>query len=191
MEIVLADNLLEGVKFAAIAAGGFVVFKKLKIMCTSQQEDGAHFRLKFRLKGFVSSSGAALADAVPLSVVAYSNPIEVFSHSQYLSNKTAGVVEVRIPSASVDPFHTFCHQVLPEAGPVEGGTRVVILGYNFRPNLQIKFGNTLVDGEFHESGALICTTPPFDNKRGGVCLVDVVDKEAGFCSHSPAKFIYV
>jgi len=93
----LPSSDLEGVKVAPIAIGGFVSFKKLKIMSTSQQNGGCCFRLKFRLKGFLGGGGGALSEtSVPLNVTALSNPIEVFSHSQYLNNQTAGVIEVRI-----------------------------------------------------------------------------------------------
>jgi len=67
---------------------------------------------------------------------------------------------------------------------------VVVLGYNFRPNLQIQFGNVTVECTYHDSGALICTSPPSERGPGG-CLVDVVDPETGFHSHVPARFVYI
>jgi hypothetical protein len=53
-------------------------FKKLKLLTTSQQRSGSKFSLCFRLKCSSLALGS-LADMVVIS-----NPIEVFSHSQYL-----------------------------------------------------------------------------------------------------------
>jgi hypothetical protein len=62
-----------------------------------------YLRLVFRLKKY---TGAGVLQPVTLpartaegamvmrEVIATSNPIEVFSHSQYLNNKTAGVTEI-------------------------------------------------------------------------------------------------
>jgi hypothetical protein len=52
--------------------------------------------------------------------------------------------------------------VIPASGPTTGNTRVAILGNNFlnNPNLMVRFGNVEVKPVFHESGTLICHTPP-------------------------------
>jgi hypothetical protein len=48
------DGLLDGVTSVPVAPGGFASFKKLKIMCTSQQMGGAFFRVKFKLSRYIS-----------------------------------------------------------------------------------------------------------------------------------------
>jgi hypothetical protein len=76
--------------------------------------------------------------------------VEVFSHSQYLNNKNAGVVET-----------------IPARGPKSGGTRVAVLGYNFveSENLRVKFGESIVPCQFHDNCTLLCTSPPLHETR--------------------------
>lgn len=59
-------------------------FKKLKILSTSQQLQGALLRLKFTLKKYTGASFTTVN--IPNRSV-LSQPIEVFSHSQYLHKK--------------------------------------------------------------------------------------------------------
>jgi hypothetical protein len=58
---------------------------------STSQQLGSLLRLRFQLKSF---NGTSFAD-VP-GVVALSQPIEVFSHTHYLSNKKKVVIDNRI-----------------------------------------------------------------------------------------------
>jgi hypothetical protein len=131
---------MEGNRIVRISNGVFATFKKLKILSTSQQQ-GTLFRLKFTLKRYIGN----VFEQIP-SAVAITNPIEVFSHTLYLSDKQEAPPPV-------------VYEILPPNG--KGGTRVVILGTNFvnSPNLRVRFGNTEVTPTFHEQGTLICTVP--------------------------------
>lgn len=92
--------------------------------------------------------------------------MEVFSHSQYLNNKNAGVVEI-----------------LPATGSASGGTRVAVLGYNFveSDNLRVKFGDAIVSCQFHDNCTLLCETPPLSEAKS------VANVYALLCSLDPAK----
>ena len=131
---------MEGNRIVRISNGVFATFKKLKILSTSQQQ-GTLFRLKFTLKRYIGN----VFEQIP-SAVAITNPIEVFSHTLYLTDKQEAPPPV-------------VYEILPPNGKV--GTRVVILGTNFvnSPNLRVRFGNTEVTPTFHEQGTLICTIP--------------------------------
>jgi len=54
-------------------------------------------------------------------------------------------------------------EILPNTGPRQGGTRVVILGSNFVncACLKVKFEDVTVPATFHEDRTIIATTPPF------------------------------
>ncbi len=76
---------IEGNRIVRISNGVFATFKKLKILSTSQQQ-GTLFRLRFTLKRYIGN----VFEQIP-TASAISNPIEVFSHTLYLSEKTDGV----------------------------------------------------------------------------------------------------
>jgi hypothetical protein len=98
---------------------------------------------------------AAFEDIPGCTVI--SNPIEVFSHTQYLNEKQDSMPPLRLSSFSFQwivasnesrllaPFGTITgppppvvQEVLPSAGPVNGGTRIVILGSNFINSSNLK-----------------------------------------------------
>jgi hypothetical protein len=68
-------------------------FKKLKLLTTSQQRSGSKFCLRFRLK----CSTLDLGPLGEMSVV--SNPIEVFSHTQYLVGSQSGSAQASATGA--------------------------------------------------------------------------------------------
>jgi len=88
------NQILDGSKVIRISTGVFATFKKLKILSTTQQQ-GTLFRLKFQLKRYVGNVFEIIEGA---SVT--SNPIEVFSHTQYLNERKNGTqrVDVRVTS---------------------------------------------------------------------------------------------
>eukprot|EP01114_Cavostelium_apophysatum_P000251 TRINITY_DN10242_c0_g1_i1.p1 TRINITY_DN10242_c0_g1~~TRINITY_DN10242_c0_g1_i1.p1 ORF type:complete len:534 (-),score=148.30 TRINITY_DN10242_c0_g1_i1:264-1865(-) len=133
---------IEGNKVVRIANGNFAIFKKLKILSTSQQL-GTLFRLKFTLKRYVGN----IFETIP-SAVAISNPIEVFSHTLYLNEK-----------GEAPPAPPVVNEILPPVARV--GSRVVVLGSNFvnTPQLRVKFGEVECQPMFHEQGTLICVVP--------------------------------
>jgi hypothetical protein len=79
---------LDGSKTIRISSGVFAVFKKLKILSTSQQQ-GTLFRLRFQLRRYLGTE----FETVP-NVFVISNPIEVFSHTQYLNEKKSGKTKI-------------------------------------------------------------------------------------------------
>lgn len=186
----LPPEFLDGVRVVPLSPMGTATFKKLKIMSTSQQLGGTHLRIAFKLKKYTGSTvmqpvmlpaKAADGSVTQREVVALSNPIEVFSHSQYLNNKTAGVTEI-----------------IPPSGPLAGGTKVAILGYNFMDSkyLVAKFGDKTVSCQYHDENTLVCSTPPQDLPsaylgRAVRVSVEILDTVSGFRSHIPAEFIYV
>jgi hypothetical protein len=135
---------LDGSKTIRISSGIFAVFKKLKILSTSQQQ-GTLFRLRFQLRQYSGTKFESVPNAYVIS-----NPIEVFSHTQYLNEK-----KNVLPPPNVT-------EVLPAHGSAAGNTRCVVLGSNFvnSPELRVKFGEHVIVPIFHESGTLICSAPP-------------------------------
>lgn len=83
---------IEGNRIVRISNGVFATFKKLKILSTSQQQ-GTLFRLKFVLKRYVGN----VFEQIPHAHV-ISNPIEVFSHTLYLTEKQEGTGRVVVIS---------------------------------------------------------------------------------------------
>jgi hypothetical protein len=74
--------LLDGIKSIRVK-NEMAAFNRLKITQTSQQAGGTKYKLRFALKIFVGNE----YQYVPGAVV-FSDPIEVFSHSIYITMKT-------------------------------------------------------------------------------------------------------
>jgi hypothetical protein len=164
---------IDGTRVERVSNGVFATFKKLKLLSTSQQQ-GTLFRLKFVLKKYVGN----VFQVLPKSCV-YSEPIEVFSHTQYLNERQDAPDAVKIT------------EVLPPSGTP--GTRLVILGGNFvnGPTLRARFGQTEVVPTFHEKGTLICTVPPrTPGTLPGNTLVSVSNDGVRY-SDSKVFFMYV
>lgn len=159
----LSADLLEGVRLVNISNGVFATFKKLKINHTSQMQ-GCQFKLRFSLKRFCGTTYQPLAASV------MSEPIEVFSHTQYLTTAKGDAPEPPVIS-----------EILPPAGASGQATRCVVIGGNFihTPYLRVRFGGTDVAPQFHESGTLICNTPPM---APGAVLVSVSNDGVSYCA---------
>jgi len=96
-----ATNLTPIVSLFAVQSGWnsgvyTATFKKLKLLTTSQQRSGSKFSLCFRLKCSSLALGS-LADMVVIS-----NPIEVFSHSQYLGKSDGSSPPLLTPKRRAD-----------------------------------------------------------------------------------------
>lgn len=147
---------------------------------------GTFFRLKFFIKIYDGKHYQQEGTYV------ISNPIEIFSHSQYLSSassrsnfffsffsfffKSFIILLFSLP----DPAPPIVKEILPPQGTTN--TRVVILGNNFIKNakLVVKFDNAIVSPEFHEQGTLVCNAPPHDGPPGAV-RVSVANDSIHFC----------
>eukprot|EP01117_Protostelium_nocturnum_P010524 TRINITY_DN3790_c0_g1_i1.p1 TRINITY_DN3790_c0_g1~~TRINITY_DN3790_c0_g1_i1.p1 ORF type:complete len:537 (-),score=172.27 TRINITY_DN3790_c0_g1_i1:220-1830(-) len=153
---------IEGNRIIRISNGVFATFKKLKILSTSQQQ-GTLFRLKFALKRYVGNVFEQLSPAV-----AVTNPIEVFSHTLYLSERP-----------ELTPAPPIIHEILPTTGIV--ASRTVILGVNFvnSPTLKVRLGEYEVPVSFHEQGTLVCTIPALP--RTGTFPVRVSNDGTNYC----------
>jgi len=165
---------LEGMRMIQIIPGQFSIFKRLKILSTTQQQ-GTLFKLKFQLKKFQNDCFVT----VP-GISALSNPIEVYSHTSYI-NKGKNTDVSTVPPV--------VKEILPSRGSARGVTRVVILGSNFSNSqkLSVMLGDTVVQPTFHESGTLICTTQP--GVPGSVLSVRVSNDGVDYCPSS-AIFTY-
>jgi len=162
---------IEGNRIVRISNGVFAVFKKLKILSTSQQQ-GTLFRLKFTLKRYVGNVFEQIATAVTVT-----NPIEVFSHTLYLSERP-----------EVAPAPPIVHEILPTSGSF--GTRAVILGINFvnNPNLKVRLGDFEIPNQFHEQGTLIVTLPSLP--KSGMMPVRVSNDGSNYCE-TKVFFTYI
>jgi len=133
---------LEGTRLVRVVNGVFATFKKLKIMSTSQQLS-TKFILNFSLKIYRNNA----FETIP-GVEVVSNTIEVFSHTLYLNRQAAD---------DTDPTP---YEIIPAEG--EPGERAILLGQNFKnvSDLRVSFGDEIVSGDIHESGAIIVKIPP-------------------------------
>jgi hypothetical protein len=145
-------------------------FKKLKVLNTSVQK-GTLFKLKFQLEIFGEREQS-------LDIHVWSDPMEVVSHTVYLSN----------PNSSA-PTPATVTEAIPNMGAV--GSRVVIIGSSFvdLPTVRVKFGDVIAHHTFHESGALIVVAP---HQPTGVSRVPVsVSNDGNDYSATNAAFTYV
>lgn len=163
---------LEGTRIARVTDRSNAIFTKLKIQCTSQMLKGCACRIRvpltphrreslngrialcFTLKEFTGNAFQTIS-----SVRVTSSAMEIFSHTQYLTDSTDAHSDSgakRVPSPQ-------CSEILPASGRATGGTRCVILGEGFESGAQLcaQFGNSEpVAAHFHESGTILVTTPP-------------------------------
>jgi len=141
------DSILEGNKFTHISNGEFAYFKKLKVKESSIKYERSPFQLIFNLYQLVDKV------YTPLNIVAYSETFMAYTHSSYLS-KSKKKGSKPAPPALIE--------VIPSTGKLSGGDRCCIVGASFQesPKLVVKFGDSLIIPQFHESGCLIITTPP-------------------------------
>jgi len=140
---------LEGKGLKPITNNNYCIYDKLKITCTSKSNK-CQFRLLFQLYKFDGSRYLSIPNAT-----AVSNPIEVFSHSNYLKEE-----HVSPKKYKTKPSPPMLTMIIPTIG--SPGDRCVILGANFIESkwLSVKIGNMIIKPEYHENGTLIITIPP-------------------------------
>eukprot|EP01133_Synstelium_polycarpum_P007878 gene7878-9248_t len=159
---------LDGNKISRISNGIFAPFKKLKILSTTQQQRTL-FRLKFVLKRYIGSDFQTISKASVLS-----DPIEVFSHTIYLTDKQ----DVPLPPT--------VSEVIPSQGPPT--TRMVVLGSNFvkSDSLCVSFGPLGTSAQFYEKGTIICNAPERSSgiKSGAPVFVKVSNDGEQFSTDS-------
>lgn len=161
---------LDGSRVIRIQAGALATYRKLKILATTAQQ-GCLFRLRFQLKRYEGNQFYTVPGAVCIS-----NPIEVFSHTYYLTNRKKNAPP---PPPSVT-------EVLPARLPAHGGAaqRIVILGAGFVDNaaLRVRVGDAVVRPVFHENKTLIVTLPT--SLERGSHVVSVANDGKDFCASS-------
>lgn len=145
-------------------------FKKLKVLNTSVQK-GTLFKLKFQLEIFGEREQQS-------NIFAWSDPMEVVSHTVYLTN----------PNSS-SPTPATVTEAVPNYGT--NGTRVVVLGSSFVDlnTVRVKFGDVIAQHTFHESSALIVTVPP--QSQGTSRVAVTVSNDGHDYSATSAAFTYV
>jgi len=148
-------NKISGVTPLPVTTGATVVFKKLKIMVTSNQLNNTLFFLQFELRK-VSQNKAPETLAF-----LQSNPIFVVSHTTLLKKPISPTIEAATIS-----------EVIPPKGTSEGGTKVAILGDNFvdTPNTRVWFDLIEVKPQFHGPKTLTCITPRHEPGHSIVCV---------------------
>ena len=152
---------LEGAR-AVPVADAVATFRKLKVLCTSQQQ-GSNLCLRFAL---LLGTDAGCRPCAACAAVT-SAAIEVYSHTVYLSPEGthhaqqqqdalrgahAGLRRPRPPPAAVT-------EVVPRAA--RPGEPVVVVGTGFAPSpaLRVLFGATPVCPEYNDAATLLCTVP--------------------------------
>jgi hypothetical protein len=144
---------LQGTSRVKLLPTAFAQFKKLKLALTTQQQ-GCQFRLRFQLQTYHASGYVNIAGAE-----AYSVPITVFSHTQYLgrNDNHSSIASTLIPQLA---------ELIPNRAA--SGSKLCLLGSGFvrSSQLQVRIGGTAVTPTFHETGTLVCHVPAFGGQRG-------------------------
>jgi hypothetical protein len=144
---------LAGTSRVKLLPTAFAQFKKLKLALTTQQQ-GCQFRLRFQLQTYHASGYVNIPGAE-----AYSVPITVFSHTQYLgrNDNHSSIASTLIPHLA---------ELIPNRAA--SGSKLCLLGSGFvrSSQLQVRIGGTSVTPTFHETGTLVCHVPAFGGQRG-------------------------
>jgi len=140
---------LDGKGQKPISNNNYCVFDKLKINSTSKSNK-CQFRLKFQLMEFDGLQYNTIPD-----VYVISNPVEVFSHSNYLKEDRKSKNRPSPPIISM---------IIPISG--SPGDRCVIIGANFinSKTLSVKFGDYIIKPDFHEDVTLVFNIPPIPSQ---------------------------
>lgn len=203
------SSCLEGTRMVQVIGNG-AIFRKLKILCTSQQQN-SNMCLRFTLFQFTSAGCEPCAGCSVTSQL-----IEVYSHPVYLS--AGGSVYAQQQQQAIMASHgqnsAFPHQVsglrrhrpsdsqedrsgvtvvsevVPNVASV--GDKVVIVGSNFKdaPTLRVMFGSVIVEPEFNDSSTLLCIVPdtPVENDGDTTLSVKITNEDGSETSPSSAEF---
>jgi len=196
--------------------GMTAVFRKLKILCTSQQQN-SNMCLRFSLYQFTSSG----CEPCPGCVVT-SEAIEVYSHPVYLSpggsqyaqqQQQAILASHGIQSlahradsglkrplvlgdsnkTSSEEAHSTDVPVITEVVPSTAsvGDKVVIVGSGFKDNsnLRVMFGSVSVEPEFNDCATLLCVVPEIaiENPKEPIVHVKVTNGDDSESSDAYAE----
>ena len=155
------------------SAGMRIVFKKLKVMQTSNQLGDTHVALRFELRDYSVGSN----DDYQVLHSVQSIPFMVMSHSTQLKKPK-------------ELAPTVC-DVIPPEGFIGGGTRVVILGDNFMdtPGLRVRFERIDVQPSYHGPRTLVCIVPP--GATPGNASVRVCNDAKKWGDPGDVSFLYV
>ena len=118
--------------------------------------------------GFGTSPGAPVYDRIPQPPnQGPCNPTpsaaSLLSPSQPLGDDAISD-SAHTPTTPLDPLVVaqapHIDHINPESGPVTGGTKVIILGANFHPELRCVFGGVLAPKTWVSNTAYECQSPP-------------------------------
>lgn len=122
----------------------------------------------------------SLASPLALPNVASANPA--------VGNNTT--IPVSSINSNQTDFLPTIQKVIPAEGPIRGGIEITLLGINFRPGLQVKFGENRALGTHCWSDSTIITYLPPATQPGQV-LVSFEDPAAGGANGSPGNILDV
>ena len=143
------EGKLNGADAIRITSGRLVVFKKLKIMITSHQQNDTHLHLRFELRRYPVSPPPGQSPTGDYEVLdrVQTGELTVKSHSTQIRQKA--------------PPKPVVHEVIPTWGGIEGNTKVALVGAHFiqGQHLFVRFGEEKVAATFHGPGTIVCRTP--------------------------------
>jgi len=159
---------LDGKGQKPISNNNYCIFDKLKISSTTKANK-CQFRLKFQLIEFDGLQYYSIPNAYVIS-----NPVEVYSHSNYLKDDRKSYDRPSPPIIS---------SIIPLSGAP--GDRCVILGANFvnSKSLTIKFGESIIKPDFHEDVTLVFNIPPLPSQSKQY-EIQVSNDGEEFCGNS-------
>jgi len=157
---------LDGKGQKPISNNNYCIFDKLKITSTSKSNK-CQFRLKFQLIQF----DGLHYNPVP-NVYVISNPVDVYSHSNYLKDDRR---------SRKKPSPPMVKDIIPSSG--SSGDRCILLGANFinSKSLSIKIGELIIKPEFHEDVTLIFNIPQIPDSQSKVYQIQVSNDGEEYC----------
>lgn len=167
----ILEDKLTGHTPVVVTGGSMAVFKRLKLLCTTRQNDGSLLSIRFELRRLGPDQKPG-----ELLTFVHSNPIVVVSHTTQMHEPVTQLASVI--------------EAIPGSGPTCGGTRVAVIGHNFLQcdKARVQFGESEVSGQVYGEGTIVCMTPHRDRAE----RVDVrVTNDGRQWSSSAASFEYV
>eukprot|EP00002_Diphylleia_rotans_P007109 TRINITY_DN165_c0_g1_i12.p1 TRINITY_DN165_c0_g1~~TRINITY_DN165_c0_g1_i12.p1 ORF type:complete len:614 (+),score=98.31 TRINITY_DN165_c0_g1_i12:88-1842(+) len=169
------EDGLHGCVLHQVSTSRIVNFKKLKVKHTCKQLNCTRLCIKFQLM-----RQNELGAFEGLNVETTSNPIEVYSHTSQLHSTTK------------EDGHLTVSGLVPDRGPLSGGTTVAILAADLvpTPEMVVMFGSLKLRPVHTEVGWAIFQTPPYNAAFGNpICVTLSLDGGETLCE-TGSNFTY-